>query len=189
MDGTVPANLRLRLRSATREAHEALDAQVSAFEISTESGLRSFLAMQVQALSALMPVSGRAGCAPILEPLRDRARDDLAALSGRVPESAPVLEAAPHPLALDYVIAGSRLGTVILKQRWKASTDPAVLAAGNYFGAPDYIACWKDFCTSAAEMDASCAISDRIVADVAGLFDFYRRCAQSAVSCERERHV
>lgn len=189
MSEQVQVTLRKRLRDSTRGAHEALDAQVSAFDLSTRSGLRCFLAMQVQALSALASVADGAACAPIIRVLRNGARDDLATLSGRVPAPAPAPRHKPHPLALDYVISGSRLGTVVLKRRWQASTDPAVRAATAYFGAPDGIEHWRAFCASTEAIDAAGAVSDSIVADAAGLFDFYGRCAASAASFEKDYHA
>lgn len=63
-------NLRQRLREATRGAHDALDARVSTFDLSTRAGLRGFLAVQLQALTGPAHVSADAACEPVVSVLR-----------------------------------------------------------------------------------------------------------------------
>lgn len=182
-------SLRDRLRADTRAAHAALDERVSGFDLATVPGLRGFLTMQARALTALAGVSDGAACAPIITSLGARARVDLARLPGGVPDTGAAKVARPHPLALDYVITGSRLGTRVLKQRWAASADPAVRGVGAYFGAPDHVDAWRAFCNEASVRAGEGAEADRIVADAVALFYFYDTCARSAAPRQKEANV
>ena len=175
-------NLRTRLRHDTQIEHQRLDACVSQMDLTTVGGLRAFLQMQALALPALLKISDTAHCVPMMRALLHAARSDLVTLAHK--DMPPA-----HPLAIDYVVSGSRLGSTILKKRWQSASDPAVHAANAYFSAPDYLACWKTFCATSATIDASAALSDRVIADAAALLDFYRRCALAAMDYEKDCYV
>ncbi|MEO1640114.1 MAG: biliverdin-producing heme oxygenase [Pseudomonadota bacterium] len=173
-------SLRLRLREDTKTAHRALDVRVSGFDLQRPEGLAGFLAMQSGALQYLLTLDPEPDCAAVMQDLLQRADDDLVTLGARratLPENA-LTEA--HPLAIDYVIGGSRLGTQVLKQRWATSTHPLVQTADAYFGAPTHIAHWKAFCATAEAMPADSAEADLIVIDARRLFVFYEVCAVAA---------
>lgn len=179
------SDLRQRLRTGTRAAHEALDARLSDYDIATPEGLGRFLSLQRLALTALEPLSAGAAVAPLLRDMRDHAEADLLRLGwpahDPVPEAFPGDQRPPHPLALDYVIAGSRLGTMVLRKRWAASRDPAVRDARAYFSAPDHTGYWTAFCKTAGAVDAETPLADRVVTDAARLFHFYQHCADAVL--------
>ena len=179
MNNDTPNDLRGRLRGETADVHDRLDQRISEMELSTPLGLGQFLSLQATALSAIMPLAGQASSAPVIQDLMERASRDLAGLGITAPGDTPPLGTAPHPLAVDYVIAGSRLGTKFLRQRWLTSDDPKVQMADAYFTAPDYIDHWRHFCQTASAIDASCAIADTVVADAISLFELYLTCAAS----------
>ena len=181
-------SLRLSLRTETSAAHERLDALVSTFDLRTPSGLAAFLSMQASALGA---ISGGPGSAPTLEMAADlaaRARADLALLEQAGRLTIPSLPRDLDPLAVDYIVSGSRLGTMVLKRRWEASTDRQVRAARNYFTAPSYIETWKSFCAEAESDAFDPARKRKIVNDTNVLFDFYAGCASSTKKLEGMGH-
>ena len=135
--------------------------------------------MQSAALRATLPRAQGAATRDCIVDLSARADSDLCTLG--VSPVANVVEMPPlHPLAIDYVIAGSRLGTQVLRQRWRAATDPAVRAAASYFSAPGYIDLWKSFCDTSGAMPAVGVIADRIVSDADRVLAMYLACARAA---------
>lgn len=181
-DGLI--NLRTRLRRETQREHHILDDLVSTFDLTEIEGLRCFLSMHRHALSALEKVSSQAASAPLVRELSLCVTSDLVRLTGTFPEPQENISEAPHPLALDYIIFGSRLGTIVLKGRWANSENAEVLATKAYFSLPGHIELWRAFCTRTEGMGPSSPDADRIVEDARALIDFYTRCA---ISASRER--
>lgn len=173
-------DLRTQLRAATRGSHAILDGLVSAFDIADRRGLAGFLGMQWSVLSCLHPAAAGAATAPVIEDLLHRAAHDLAHLRHPLPPRAAT-PLRPHPLAIDYVVAGSRLGAAVLRERWRASGDPAVQRAGAYFSAPAYLEHWRAFCATAEGVRAAEATG--IVQDAVALFELHIRCARDAAGC------
>ncbi len=184
-------SLRLELRAALKDKHEALDKVVSGFDIGSHEGLRAFIAMQAAALSRLSAAGVGASSAPAIADLLERARTDLVSLGLPAGSDAPTdtAQAAFHPLAIDYVIGGSRLGNAILKKRWLGSRDRRVHAAQAWFTAPSYSDLWQGFCAVAGQMPGTGPDADRITNDAAEIFDMYSRCAASAGEKRVPEHV
>lgn len=128
-------------------------------------------------LTAIWPVSTGAACRPMIADLKDRVTEDLDTLGVPVRKGARPFAAAPDPLALDYVLTGSRLGSAILRKRWQSSNDPMVRLAARYCCAPSYIRLWKAVCQTAEQLDSAGSRSNRIVRDTIAIFDFYAACA------------
>lgn len=174
--------LRHRLRQDTVDAHVALDQAVSGFDLCTVGGLSGFLAMQAGALAHLQSQARAAQTGPLIDSLLQRVRQDQAALGcGPVP---PPSAGAPddiHPVAIDYVIAGSRLGSQVLARRWAAATDARVRRAKAYFAQAADTSAWRGFCRLAEQMPANSAEADLIVIDSRRLFVFYHACASAAL--------
>jgi heme oxygenase len=171
-------SLRIRLRTETRVSHEGLDEQVSRFDLTTEVGFASFLSMQTLALRTLAPHAARAECRDALHDLLDRAAADLSGFE-TADHAGPAISGSLQPLSIDYVIAGSRLGTRVLRERWLAATDERVRRADAYFSAPGYIELWKSFCASAGAMPAAGPLADRVVRDADRILHFYSVCASA----------
>ena len=179
---TAAPNLRLRLRQDTRAAHDALDLALSRFDLTTAEGLRRFLRAQWLGLRALDLAGSTAQSRTALTSLTAALRSDLDRLGVAVDPDPPVLDFVPEPLAIDYMVAGSRLGSMVLRKQWLAATDPDVRAAGAYFGGPDHLDLWKAFCRQAEAMPATTAIADRVVQDADRLFEFFLDCARRAAA-------
>jgi heme oxygenase len=118
------------LRSATARLHEEIDAQFSGFDLAEGAGLAAFLSAQAIALRECQPRVDRfgrevLGCAPI--DYAQIAASDLANLG----VDAALLPQVwlPREIAdagVFYVVAGSRMGAAVLRQRATALTPTGV---------------------------------------------------------------
>ncbi|MBO6781783.1 MAG: hypothetical protein JJ899_00645 [Alphaproteobacteria bacterium] len=146
---------------------------MSAFDISTASGLAGFLNMQASALSGLHLAQAGDTFRPVIADLVTNARRDLHTLGSPTPRSAAMPDSGFHPVAVDYIVGGSQLGAAVLKQRWASSGDPVVLAARSYFSAPPHTDLWREFTSRLGAMPADGAVANRIVEDARRLFLFF----------------
>ncbi|CAN5366446.1 hypothetical protein BH10PSE13_BH10PSE13_16210 [soil metagenome] len=140
-----PGHARDALRRATRDAHEAVDASFSRFDLSDTDAYRTFLIVHAQvvpALEAWLNVHQPDSLGGWRTVRRGPALlADLAALG----------EPAPPTVAIDlpddtaticgatYVLEGSRMGGALLSRR-----VPAGLPA-DYLRAPSQSALWRSF--------------------------------------------
>lgn len=77
------------------------------------------------------------------------------------------------PLALDYMVGGSRLGTKILRKRWAATLDPKVQDADTYFNLtsdPNY---WRETCDALADITVDGPRAQRILNDTQAMFGLF----------------
>jgi heme oxygenase len=125
-------NMRRHLRAATSTAHERVEAAFAPFDLATRGGLANFLKAHDSAL--------RSACAGLraeqraqVEELRAAVTQDFREL-GTEPASpgGSTLLAGHDSRGVMYVIAGSRLGSQILRRRVAASGDAAVRRANAY---------------------------------------------------------
>lgn len=170
-------SLRGRLRQDTRASHEALDEVVSGFDLATPTGFVRFLQMQVAALGAIAPHAPAAATNVVVSDLLTFACRDLRTMGQALPPPVAMVT-APHALAIDYVVAGSRLGTQVLRQRWQSAQHAQIRRADAYFAAPSHIDIWQSFCATTGAMPASGDLADQIVGDAETLFDLYQVCAR-----------
>lgn len=182
--GTSDNTLRKRLRRETHVAHERLDAALSRLDLADPDDLGRFLLSQWRPLAALESVATEKSTADLLRDLRRRAEADLETLGVTRPGPLPPLTFDPHDLAVEYLVAGSRLGSVVLKKRWLASTDDRVRAASAYFTGADHIDRWRAFCHRADAASAEGAEADAITRDAVALFEFYDRSARMVLEGE-----
>ncbi|TNJ48425.1 biliverdin-producing heme oxygenase [Phaeobacter sp. B1627] len=181
-------NLRLMLRHGLRTAHDALDASVSRFDLTEIDGMIAFLRVQEAALARL-PMSQASGpTAAAIADLTERARADLqqrgvSCLQIESPDLSRL-----HPLAVDYVIGGSRLGAEVLQRRWASGRAAELGVGGQYMSAPRYIDIWRDFCASAADISGGTPLARRICGDASDLFALFETAADRSFE-ERQEYV
>jgi heme oxygenase len=180
-------NLRARLRGDTRHCHAALDDQVTRLDQQGTEGYARFLLLQWRLFAALEPVSQSAACAPVIRDLTQRAGADLEQLGRLAP--VPRLPLDPHPLAVDYVVSGSRLGAKVLRKRWLDRGLPETAYAGSYLSAPPYMDYWRGYVARAEALPAGGAAADRIVTDATGLFEFCLECIDAESAEGRAVHA
>lgn len=178
--------LRARLRADTKAAHVALDDLVGGFDLADAEGLRGFLTMQALAFRGLGRISQKARTAGLIRDLERAVHLDLETLGHKRPEGAelPEITAPVEGLAVDYLVAGSRLGSTVLRKRWGAATHPQVKAADRYFGGPDHLEHWRAFVSRAEKVPGLGPEADRVVADAVDLFSFQSACAKQAQRTE-----
>ncbi|WP_220747897.1 MULTISPECIES: hypothetical protein [Jannaschia] len=134
--------------------------------------------LQIHGFASLLPHADGASSRPVIADLLDRASEDLRSLGVQPGRSPQPLSVRPHPVAIDYIVLGSRLGTKVLKRRWLAATDAQVRGAGTYFAAPDAATQWRAFCERTAGMAAHDPDADQIVNDANAIFRHYQACAR-----------
>jgi heme oxygenase (biliverdin-IX-beta and delta-forming) len=145
--------LHQRLRAATADRHERVDAAYSRFDLTDVEGYRGFLAAQARALT---PAEGAltSPFLPAWSPRAHLAAADLAAIGGR--PSPPVVMSpmgAAEQVGLLYVLEGSRLGAQVLAGRVPAGLPKAFLAAAHPPGAWRVFRAWLDAMGAAAGPD------------------------------------
>lgn len=85
-----------------------------------------------------------------------------------------------HPVAIDYIVLGSRLGTEVIRRRL-VKADPDI-AMPSYFLAPPVGPVWQRHCAGLDSMAARSPEADRIVADATEAFKIFDRAAAAHVS-------
>lgn len=87
-----------------------------------------------------------------------------------------------EPLAIDYMVAGSRLGTNILRKSWAAAVNPLVLQADGYFGLPIDPSLWQETCQALAVVPTNSSHADAITADTRILFQLFASVLETLTS-------
>lgn len=148
-------DFREELRARTREDHDRVDMAMSGLDLTTQSGLSTFLGVHYACFSDMMQTSWPGSDVwQSLNLMTSAIETDLAQLDQPgIVQLGGDLEPV-DPLALDYIIEGSRLGTQVLRRRWSASRDPVVTSASAYFTLPGEPGKWRSVCAELSEVDA-----------------------------------
>ncbi len=162
------ADFRWVLRRETASAHQALDDMVSTLDLGVVPDLARFFGMHLAAFRAM----GRQSSDPRLADMIVALNADLAALGADAPVPDLDLEAV-QPLAVDYILAGSRMGTKVLRKRWAASSVAQVRAARAYFTLAPDAGEWASTCNTLAGIATQSAMARQIIADSIALFDLF----------------
>lgn len=161
--------LRWTLREHTCAHHARVEGLFDTLDLSSRSGLVTFLRAQGAALDAIARRLRDDAAAPYemvagIDALRRRIGDDLRTLDA-APVTRDIAMPSPdvHPMGLIYVVAGSRLGARVLARRLAASPDPAVRAADTYLGTRDDDM-WRRFLVLLESEPVASGDTDRILA-------------------------
>lgn len=164
------SNLRLRLRSATAEAHARLDARFGGLDLTRLSDYRLFLEASAAALLPLESALVQAGVARIFPDWPSRTRrhailNDLADVDGEFrPLQAPDDLDFGGVLGAMYVLEGSRLGARMLVQQIKHAKDPRIAAATAYLRHGEGEPLWPSFLETlerrATSLDSDASVID-----------------------------
>lgn len=188
----VICDYRSALQSATAPQHREIDAMFGAFDLTRRHGLTQFLTAQAIGMQACQPHAARfaqdvlGGAAPDYERLL---QVDLAAL-GVDANHLPRVELPAHiglPQIWDagvfYVVAGSRMGAAVLRQRATALTPggPAHSACG-YFTTGDGPAQWRQFRQWLASAAVSPGDLPGMIAAAKATFDLFAQAARLAAA-------
>lgn len=167
---TEQRDFRWVLRQETEGAHDELDHLISKLDLASRSDFITFLKVHDACFAAMarhMDVSG-------LDRMVQAIRNDLTAL-GEVPEVGAPVDLSPfHPLAGRYILAGSRMGTQVLRKRWLQSDDSIVRTADTYFTLPSGASEWQAVCAELSQIPAGTTLAEEITRDTGALFQFFR---------------
>lgn len=183
---------RHHLRRATRLEHDATEAVFQRFMADPAAHMSWFLSAQWAGLSALRdvaPSGGPSGTSaqqeqhqeyhrastplshPLLQDLCDRLREDCSAL-GLHPVFMPALSL--DPLATDYIVLGSRLGTEVIRRHLVSDGHHRL---PSYFDAPDATPLWRRHCLALNDVQPETPRAARICADAKRGFALFARAA------------
>ncbi|UWR79596.1 hypothetical protein K4K97_13450 [Phaeobacter inhibens] len=169
---------RFELRRATRPEHDAAELAFAPFHQSPLPHLAWFLTCQHTALHALASTcclkSGRATA--LLADLTAALRADCAD-NGDHPATIPV-DTLPrlHPLAVDYLVLGSRMGNEVLRRRLSEAAGQSALPA--YFTPRDHLVAWRATCTDLDQLPPGRALARCIIADTRKGFGLFETAAR-----------
>lgn len=169
-------DFRWQLKAATQSAHDDLDRLISGLDLQQRPDLTRFFVMHLIAFKAMRQQRPDRA----LIDTTDALEADIAVLTdglpiGFLPEVAPY-----HPLAGQYLISGSRMGTKVLMKTWARSADPRVRAASHYFHLPISRFGWPEVCTALNAVGRDSPDAAHIVADTKRLFALFRRAYEAA---------
>ena len=191
---------RHQLRAMTRTDHQRLDDLFSALDITRRVDYARFIGVHLAvfevlqrhlAPSSLTRQQLLAGLACLQRDLatlgerraqmrhRPTGHDEMPAGHGEMPAGhgeMPVGHDAADgldPLAVDYVVAGSRLGLKVLKTRWASSSDPLVRAAGAYFTLQNAAPSWPKVCRALSTVPLDSTRAGAITRDTKRIFDLF----------------
>ncbi|SPF78172.1 hypothetical protein [Pseudoprimorskyibacter insulae] len=178
LDSSAPVkdqvSFRTILRTKTRHAHDKAELSFARFRADAKRNLGWFLASQRAGLGALR-ASGIGVSTDLRARLLIRLDADL------IVHNRPLIpvRAAQEldPLAVDYIILGSRLGTEVLRRQVFQSGDAIPL----YFQTGPEPQLWRTLCDDLALIDPGSARASAILRDTRTAFDIFEHAAQAQV--------
>lgn len=170
----LPLDFRMVLRQETRVAHDVLDHAFTATDIADPDGFSAFVAVHLACFRAMRsrlisPNLSRATLDMMIAGLAQ----DAHVIGISEPAAMPPLADTIDPLAIDYMVAGSRLGSKVLKTRWAQSQNADVQRANAYFGQIADPALWPATCQMLATVPPDSPRAVAIVTDVIALFNYF----------------
>ena len=177
---------RHQLRAMTRIDHQRLDDLFSALDIARRVDYAHFVGVHLAVFEVLQRhlapssltrqqlLAGLACLQRDLATLGKRAAQmrHSPAEHGEMPAEHDAADGL-DPLAVDYVVAGSRLGLKVLKTRWASSSDPLVRAAGAYFTLQNAAPAWPEVCRALSTVPLDSARAGAITRDTKRIFDLF----------------
>ena len=171
-------DFRVVLKERTRQHHARLDRSMSELDLSTASGLATFLQIHALCFAELrVAVECDIRLQRQLDDLIVSARTDLATLGREEPPRVVFKLGALDPLAVEYVVEGSRLGTRVLKRRWQTSHDDRVRRASAYFSRPAVPNAWRDVCERLSDIPTEDVRAERVIVETCAIFDLFETVA------------
>lgn len=149
--GLSRSGLREKLRAATASAHRALDARLSAIDLTSLDGYRHFLEVSAAALLPIEEALERSGVLELFADWPQRSRReaivaDLVCLGGTANPLPPMTTINRQQIwGTMYVLEGSRLGARYLLRQVADCTEPQIAAATSYLRHGDGLRLWPTF--------------------------------------------
>lgn len=170
-------DFRFALKAGAQAQHDSVDSLFSRLDFQHYDDYVRFLALQAQGFGVLREQAD-AQCltARLLHQMCAALATDLEALGQALGVRASPdlgLRHRPDPIAIDYVVAGSRLGAQVLARRWAGSKDQRVRSAGSYLGLPTDASLWRAVCAGLSEIDPDSDRAKQVQNDVCAIFDLF----------------
>lgn len=162
------------LRHETQEDHSRIDAALSASDVSCQEGLGEFLRIHLTCFEVMQRAATQDSRAErSLQTMCSAIKRDLSVLMQiRRPPQTEAL-GPTDPLALDYLIEGSRLGTIVLRRRWDCTDDPVVRAADSYFSIQPEAGRWREVCKDLSAIPSDSPRAAAMIRDTKDLFGLF----------------
>jgi len=161
----------MRLRAATRTAHDRLDLSLGVLDLGDEADLDRFLSGHRRALSAAAPAVRT--LLPAVDGVIVALDADLAALGTRGAAARPLPAPSADALGLAYVISGAHLGNAVLHRRWASSARGRAANAGRFLADRAMRSAWPGI-VAAIEARHSASGFDSLTAGARAGFALYR---------------
>ena len=167
-------SLRAILREKTSDAHEALDAALIDYDLTSRSGLRDYLRVHYRARVQLTKLySGHPIEVDHTQSL-SALQSDLSVLGAKLPHPMNLeLSGDLHPVGVTYVVAGSSLGSKLLFKHWSRAVDEKVRQAGTFMTRAKDNADWIKFLAYIDAADFSAKEIEHIVISANGCFAIF----------------
>ncbi|WP_236638307.1 heme oxygenase-like domain-containing protein [Mangrovicoccus ximenensis] len=166
---------RHQLRVSTQVQHQRTETAFAAFTEAMPGRLTWFLAAQRAGLAALLESCDAPDLAS-RHMIADLLRRLDADLAGRGARHEGVAPAGPlDPLAVDYIVLGSRLGTEVMRRALAQRLSPQEMP--TYFAAPDARPLWKAHCAELEEIWPDSDRAGQIIADAELGFELFQLAA------------
>ena len=180
---------RWALRRETHEDHQRIDALVSTIDVANPQGLAKFVEIHLTCFDAMRRSS----------PAGSDLRSNLGDLVGRAKTDLATLVITPDrrnfelrdvdPLALEYMLEGSRLGTQVLRARWMLTDHAVVLQAHAYFTTPRRPERWQKLCERLSVIPTDSPRAVKIIDDTKRLFRMFLLVATEVIERSKEKEL
>jgi len=178
-------DFRHALRERTRTDHDLLDRMITTLDIAQLHDFRVFLQIHHCCFLVMQSLSLDQGLSTApLSNMIDGLAMDLDIVSCNQSEIDLPIPSALDPLSIDYMVAGSRLGSKILYKRWSASTHPCVQRANTYFGQTSDPKLWSETCRALSAVPSTSERADIIVEDTKTQFQLFAAAFAKIVTAE-----
>ncbi|WP_298494914.1 hypothetical protein [uncultured Maritimibacter sp.] len=171
---------RMALRQASRPAHDRTEAMFAEFLDDPAAHLDDYLTAQRVGIAALVMARSE-GFGPSHRTIYDRLLRDLDADCGERGLNPPVLmhDLRLHPVAVDYILLGARLGTEVIRRRViEAGVDPVP----RHFRKLSDATPWRLVCDRLDHIGLGTPLAEVVTADVASGFDLFARAVHMTLS-------
>jgi len=181
-------HFRASLKVATQAQHDRVDTAFSRLDLTEPHDLTVFLTVHLACFGSM-----KAAAIPLsqadndLDEMMGRIVDDLAALGAAPMDAGKPALPSIHPMALDYMLEGSRLGSKVLARRWAASKDQTVQKANRYFTLQTDPSKWRKICEDLTAIDTASNQAQKIVADTNAMFDMFHTEITSTTRLDRQK--
>ncbi|MDA8585045.1 hypothetical protein N9L47_02135 [Rhodobacteraceae bacterium] len=165
---------RTVLRDSTRPEHDQLDDMIGALNISDRDAFACFVNLHIICFQTMSEAAEKGSYShELLCQMVHSLALDLDELGAKQLAYVVPLPKISDPLAIDYLVAGSRLGTKVLKKRWSNSNDLIVCRANKYFSLDSDPSFWPSTCQALANVAPESARAKAIVQDTKSLFQLF----------------